>query len=223
MTTKNNNTNGTNGLSRTALRRKREKEQRFQTILAVAETLFATRGFHGTSMETIAQEAEVSVGTVYFYFKNKEDLLVRLLDNIAFHMRELLGSEFTSAKGSLDGFRRAGLVFFEDFCPKHAQKLLIIFRESAGQGPRVEKRRREILVTFTSDVRGALERLSQTLGKPFKSPIAAEVMAISIMGMYERIAYEYVIWQDRSHEMNAVAQDALAFIMGGIANLWAES
>ena len=67
-------------LSKSALRRQREREQRLETILAAAGRLFAREGYHRTGMERIADEAEVSVGTVYFYFKNKEDLLVKLLD-----------------------------------------------------------------------------------------------------------------------------------------------
>ncbi|MBW2637706.1 MAG: helix-turn-helix transcriptional regulator, partial [Deltaproteobacteria bacterium] len=64
-------------LSRSALRRLREKEQRFKTILSAAETLFARKGYNQTSIEEIADLAEVSTGSVYFYFKNKEDLLIK--------------------------------------------------------------------------------------------------------------------------------------------------
>ena len=48
--------------SRSTLRRQREREQRLQTILAAAGTLFAREGYHRTGMEWIADKAEVSVG-----------------------------------------------------------------------------------------------------------------------------------------------------------------
>ena len=105
--------------SRSALRRQREREQRLQTILDAAGTLFAREGYHRTGMEWIADKAEVSVGTVYFYFKNKEDLLVKLLDQTGYELRNLLGAEFKNADGTLEGIRRAGMVFFEEFCPSH--------------------------------------------------------------------------------------------------------
>lgn len=208
-----------NTASRSAQRRQREREFRYQTILHAAETLFAGEGYQGASMERIAEEAEVAVGTVYFYFKNKEDLLVHLLDNIAFHLREMVGSEFTQAKGSLSGFERAGMAFFEDFCPRNPEKIAIMFRESVGKGPLVESRRKEIFDKFTEDVQGALVRLAENLGWRYKSKTSAETIAVSIVGMYERIAYQYLIWQDQSKKMGAVARDALAFIMGGIQNL----
>jgi AcrR family transcriptional regulator len=51
-----------------------------QQILAAARVLFIMRGFTGTTMEAIAQEAGVAVETVYTSFGNKRTLLARLVD-----------------------------------------------------------------------------------------------------------------------------------------------
>ena len=85
-------------VSVTAQRRKREKEQRYQTILLTAERLFCENGYSNTKIQDIAQAAEVAVGTVYFYFRNKEDLLLQLLDTTAFNVRNTLGEAFRSGK-----------------------------------------------------------------------------------------------------------------------------
>ena len=58
-----------------AERRKREKEIRRNAILDAAEQLFFTRGIENTTMDDVADAAELSKGTLYLYFKNKEDLL----------------------------------------------------------------------------------------------------------------------------------------------------
>lgn len=63
-------------------RKKREKERRRQQILSAAKTLFANRGFHQTTMEEIAKEAELSPGTLYLYFKSKDELFAELSLNI---------------------------------------------------------------------------------------------------------------------------------------------
>jgi len=207
-------------LSKSALRRQREREKRYQTILKAAETLFAREGYHKASMGAIADRAEVSVGTVYFYFKNKEDLLIHLLDEIGFQLRELLGSEFRKANVSMDGIKRAGRIFFEEFCPKYSERLAIFFRESAGQSEVVEQHRKTIFDKLISDVHSALERMGENSGMTFQSTLSTEVMAVSIMGMYERIAYHYLIWQDtRSGELATIGEDAVDFIVGGINNL----
>ncbi len=204
--------------TKSALRRQREREQRLQTILAAAGRLFAREGYHRTGMERIADEAEVSVGTVYFYCKNKEDLLVKLLDQTGYELRNLLGEAFRNADGTLEGIRRAGMVFFEDFCPRHPDQIALIFRESVGQGETVEAHRKKIFDKLIDDLMTALKSIGDNLG-PFESTMAEEVMAASILGMFERLAYQYLIWQDRHADLDAVGRDAVAFIVGGIQNL----
>ena len=208
--------------SKSALRRQREREKRYRTIFNAAEWLFARQGYHKTSMEQIADRAEVSVGTVYFYFKNKEDLLVHLIGDIGYQLRNLLGRDFSKADGSLDGFSRAGIVFFDEFCTRNPERLAIFFRESAGQSEAVESHRKKIFNKLIEDVQAALVRLQKKSGARFQSSLSAEIMAVSIMGMYERIAYHYLIWQDdRSADIETIAQDAVAFIVGGVRNLLA--
>lgn len=48
-------------------------------ILLIAETLFAEKGYEGTSIRTIAKEAEINVAMVSYYFGSKEKLLEALI------------------------------------------------------------------------------------------------------------------------------------------------
>ncbi len=59
-------------------RKEREKERRRQQIIVAAKRVFSERGFNKATMEDIAKEAELSPGTLYLYFKNKEDLYASL-------------------------------------------------------------------------------------------------------------------------------------------------
>ena len=59
-------------------RKEREKERRRQQIIVAAKKIFSEQGFNKATMEDIAREAELSPGTIYLYFKNKEDLYASL-------------------------------------------------------------------------------------------------------------------------------------------------
>lgn len=61
-------------------RRQAQARETRQQILAAARALFITRGFAGTTIEAIAQEAGVAVETVYVGFGSKRALLARLVD-----------------------------------------------------------------------------------------------------------------------------------------------
>jgi len=58
--------------------RAKQKEIRRQAILAAAARLFKARGFDKTAMEEIAAAAELSVATVYNYFKTKGEICVAI-------------------------------------------------------------------------------------------------------------------------------------------------
>jgi len=59
-------------------RKEREKERRRQQIMVAARRVFSNTSFNKATMEDIAQEAELSPGTIYLYFKNKEELFASL-------------------------------------------------------------------------------------------------------------------------------------------------
>jgi len=63
----------------TAARRRREREQRRESILRAAREVFFRRGFHRATVDEVAEVAEVSKGTVYLYFESKETILAHLL------------------------------------------------------------------------------------------------------------------------------------------------
>lgn len=59
-------------------RKERERERRRQQIMVAAKRVFSVKGFTKATMEDIAKEAELSPGTLYLYFKNKDELYASL-------------------------------------------------------------------------------------------------------------------------------------------------
>jgi TetR/AcrR family transcriptional regulator len=59
-----------------ASRREREREERRNAIVNAAQKIFLAKGVAGTTMDEIAAAAEVSKGTLYLYFKSKEELYI---------------------------------------------------------------------------------------------------------------------------------------------------
>ena len=59
-------------------RRKRERRERRDQIMAAARSLLFDKGLAATSINQIAKRAELGVGTIYFYFQSKEELFAVL-------------------------------------------------------------------------------------------------------------------------------------------------
>jgi len=215
--TKSNDSNSL--LSRSALRRLREKEQKYNTILKAAETLFAQKGYHQTSIDEIADLAEVSTGAVYFYFKNKEDLLIILMQEIGHQLRKLLAEEFKRTGFSFDSFKNISFAFLRDFCGSHPEWIAIIFRESVGQSSEVEEQRRQLFIKLTDDIKEAFVQISREQGIDPVADFIPEMVAVCIIGVYERIASHYFLWQNHPQDIENIAQKSVSFMLGGINNL----
>lgn len=77
-------------------RRRREREQRRQQILNAARTLLFKKGLNAISVNQIARQAELAIGTIYFYFRSKEEIFAALQEEGL----ELLLSEVRRARES---------------------------------------------------------------------------------------------------------------------------
>jgi len=81
---------------------------RHNQILDAATKVFATKGFHPTTIKDIAREAGVADGTIYNYFENKLALLLGILDRMnESDRRDEDFSRFT--EGDFRGFMKAYL------------------------------------------------------------------------------------------------------------------
>ena len=87
-----------------ALRRARPQARGIVTrrrLLAVAEPLFARRGYEATGMAEVAERAGVGVGTLYHHFPDKRALLLALIDDWG-------DRELAQGRGQLDVERFLG-------------------------------------------------------------------------------------------------------------------
>ncbi len=61
-------------------RKERERKARIDLIINSASEIFAKLGYHKTSMDLIAEKAELGKATLYYYFPSKEKLLISVLE-----------------------------------------------------------------------------------------------------------------------------------------------
>ncbi len=82
-------------------------------ILDAAITVFAKKGFSGSTISDVAKKAGVACGTVYLYFKNKDDLLIQC-------MHEMIDSKLKGIKNEISHFEKANERLYQFFI-KHIE------------------------------------------------------------------------------------------------------
>ena len=82
-----------------------EKNNKYHQILEAAVKVFARQGFHQSTVAQIAKEAGVADGTIYLYFKNKDDILVQFFSFRAKQVFERFREAVDGAQNSRDKLR----------------------------------------------------------------------------------------------------------------------
>ncbi|HEY5492260.1 MAG TPA: TetR/AcrR family transcriptional regulator [Gemmatimonadaceae bacterium] len=146
-------------------------------ILDAALRVFAARGYSATRLEDVAAAAGVTKGTIYYYFKNKEDILDRLVasrnQEVFADLKTLMGSITGPASSKLRLLMRKG---FGEPTDESRQLLHVVFLELHADAPQVFARsvQRKLVKGWTLVAR--LIALGKKSGE-FRQDADAEVAA----------------------------------------------
>jgi len=88
------------------------KLEKFEAILDAAEKVIAENGFHGSQVSRIAKEAGVADGTIYLYFKNKEDILISLFQNRLSKLVGMIGDSIRDTGTAGEALRKVCEIHF---------------------------------------------------------------------------------------------------------------
>jgi TetR/AcrR family transcriptional regulator len=97
--------------SRREQRRVLQQDLARQQLLDAAEEVFGAKGFHDTTLKEVAALAEYSVGSVYSFFENKDDLFLSIWLRRGAEFTPALEAEVAAADGPVDALHR--IVDFE--------------------------------------------------------------------------------------------------------------
>lgn len=103
-----------------------------QRILHAAVKIFAEKGFYKAKISEIAREAGVADGTIYLYFKNKDDILIQLFEEEMDRMIESMRREISPLRDPLEKLkvfvrRHLGVV---EANPRLAEVIQVELRQS---------------------------------------------------------------------------------------------
>jgi len=121
-------------------------------IMQAAMDVFSSHGYAGANIREVAEKAGVSVGSIYLYFKNKEELYRNLLVENRREMAERTATAVESARDAsqaLSNFLRLYL----DYAMKHREFIMLHIREHGFTFDLKEKRQ------FFLSQRSLIERI----------------------------------------------------------------
>src|SRR5262245_17061086 len=183
-------------------------------ILDASERIFARRGFFHARVSEIAREAGVADGTIYLYFKNKDDLLISLFES----RMERVTAELASALERV-GPRPADRLtaFFATYAelvtahPELAEVLTVELRQSSKfmkeyQNPRFG----DFLKLLAGVIADGQE--AGTFDRALPAPIAAR----AIFGMLDELALAWLLGRGEKFDIVRAAGSLGALVLRGL-------
>jgi AcrR family transcriptional regulator len=104
-------------------------ERRTQ-ILHVALREFASKGYHGTSMNDVASAAGITKPVLYQHFDSKRALYLALIDEVGGEMLETIGKATTNAENGREQ-TQAGIITYFEWVATHRDEFILLFGSGA--------------------------------------------------------------------------------------------
>lgn len=198
-------------------RRERQKLGYRGDILAAAIELFSEKGYHNVSMHEIAERAEFSIGTLYKYFKNKEDLYKALMMEKAEEYHRIL-SEVLSKNDDILTIIRSYIAAKASIFTNSITILRLYFAETRGASFNMK-------AGLDQDIRKLydqlVEKLASLLEKGIRANVLCEVnpyyLAVALEGLTNAFLFCWMEDPDRHPYEANVPLIAELFLKGGLA------
>jgi len=144
-------------------RREREKLRQREEMLFAALELFSEKGYHNVAMGEIAEKAEFAIGTLYKFFRNKEDLYKSLILEQAEKFDRELTLAITEPKDEIEKLRNFVKVKGEVFS-ENISMIRLYFAETRGASF-------NIMAGLDSQIRKRYEQFLKALASVFENGI----------------------------------------------------
>lgn len=183
-------------------------------ILDAAVRVFAKEGFHATKVSDIARAAGVADGTIYLYFKSKEELLVSLFEDRVERLLRYLGSELEKIDSVPQKYRRIvelQLGIFQDE-RELAEVVTIILREST-------KLIKEFAAPKFMEYLDAIAKVvaeGQARGD-FRSDVSPHLVARATFGALDGIALTWAVGRGEPEALTRAAGQLADLLLRGLS------
>jgi AcrR family transcriptional regulator len=155
---------------------------REQQMLDAAVEIFSVNGYHETSMDAIAAEAEISKPMLYLYYGSKEELFGACLNRELMRFVDEVNSNIDFSAAPKELLRTAVLGFLKYIDSNRASWMVLYTQATSSQA-------------FAHTVREGRERIIELVGRLLRSGTRFpepdtdfELMAVALVGAGEAIA-----------------------------------
>lgn len=190
-----------------------KKNDKYHKILEAAIKVFAEQGFFHSTISQIAKEAGVAGGTIYLYFKNKDDILLQFFDYKTKQVFAGFREEVDKAGNAIDKLKNLIRRHLTEF--QRDKNMAVVFQAEARQTRHIEKQIKEITKMYLEMV-GELIEQGQEEGS-IRKDLYVSLVKRYILGAVDEVINTWVNAGGR-YELASMADPLVDLYFKGIGS-----
>ncbi len=190
------------------------KDDKRSRIIKAAVKVFAQQGFYNAKVSEIAQNAGIAAGTIYLYFKNKDEILISIFEEEMAKFISKVSKEIESAadvKNKLRVFAKTHL----DFVKKNP-RLAQVFQLELRQSNKFIKEYAGSKLKEYLNVAGDIIEEGQRHGV-IRKDIHPGLIKRALFGSLDEVATHWVLMKNGKYDLEKSAEQIADIFINGIA------
>lgn len=191
----------------------KKNKPKYKQIIDAAVVVIAENSYHASQVSKIAKKAGVADGTIYLYFKNKEDILVSVFEEKMGQFIEEIEKGISDKQTANDKLLTLIMLHFRQLADNHhlATVTQLELRQSDPQlRLKINKVLKPYLLVIDSIIKEGIE------GSSFRDNLNTQLVRQMIFGTLDETVTNWVM-KERKYDLVAQAEDVHALLINGLS------
>jgi TetR/AcrR family fatty acid metabolism transcriptional regulator len=191
---------------------KKDKNNKYHLILEAAISVFARQGFHQSTVAQIAREAGVADGTIYLYFKNKDDILVQFFNYRTKQVFDRFRAAVNETDNSLDKLRNLIHCHLSEF--QHDRNMAVVYQVETHQNSRLAESQIREMSQMYQDLVSEIVETGQQDGS-IRRDLYVSLVKRFILGAVDEVINTW-LHSDKNYDLVSMADPLVELFIRGI-------
>ena len=190
----------------------KEKNNKYHLILEAAVKVFARQGFYQSTVAQIAREAGVADGTIYLYFKNKDDILVQFFSYRTKQVFDRFRAEVNNSVNSLDKLRNLIRRHLTEF--QRDRDMAVVYQVETHQNSRLADAQIREMSQMYQDLVSDIVETGQQEGR-IRKDLYVGLVKRFILGAVDEVINTW-LHSDKNYDLVSMADPLVDLFVRGI-------
>ena len=192
----------------------KEKNNKYHLILEAAIKVFARQGFYQSTVAQIAREAGVADGTIYLYFKNKDDILVQFFNYRTKQVFDRFRAAVNQSDNSLDKLRNLIRRHLMEF--QQDPNMAVVYQVETHQSSRLAEDQIREMSQMYQDLVSDIVETGQQEGS-IRKDLYVGLVKRFILGAVDEVINTW-LHSDKNYDLVSMADPLVELVIRGIGS-----